>query len=179
VVLSTAVPSTPDSLPGTLQIIEDSSDGTGTTFRWQRFAKGGEAGAEPGDGFANVDNLAFDSQGNVWGVTDMSTEAHNGFATGVATNSTNIDHTVIGAVVEGATSDLNVQLLPSLGFGNNWLFFIPTSGPDAGAVYLCLWPTLRDDRANFCGDTLIISVQHPGEQCPFNPRSPLIEILRC
>jgi len=64
---STAVPSTPDSLPGTLQIIEDSSDGTGTTFRWQRFAKGGEAGAEPGDGFANVDNLAFDSQGNVWG----------------------------------------------------------------------------------------------------------------
>jgi len=47
------------------KIIEDSSDGTGTTFRWQRFAKGGEAGAEPGDGFANVDNLAFDSQGNV------------------------------------------------------------------------------------------------------------------
>jgi len=29
------------------KIIEDSSDGTGTTFRWQRFAKGGEAGAEP------------------------------------------------------------------------------------------------------------------------------------
>jgi len=24
------------------KIIEDSSDGTGTTFRWQRFAKGGE-----------------------------------------------------------------------------------------------------------------------------------------
>lgn len=25
------------------KIIEDNSDGTGTTFRWQRFAKGGEA----------------------------------------------------------------------------------------------------------------------------------------
>jgi len=47
-----------------------------------------EKGAEPGDGFANVDNLAFDSQGNVWGVTDMSTEAHNGFATGVAATPT-------------------------------------------------------------------------------------------
>jgi len=41
------VPSTPDSLGELFKIIEDSSDGTGTTFRWQRFAKGGEAGAEP------------------------------------------------------------------------------------------------------------------------------------
>jgi len=59
--------------------------------------------------------LAFDSQGNVWGVTDMSTEAHNGFATGVAATPTNIDHTVIGAVVEGATSDLNVQTSALIG----------------------------------------------------------------
>jgi len=42
VVSSTAVPSTPDSLGELFKIIEDSSDGTGTTFRWQRFAKGGE-----------------------------------------------------------------------------------------------------------------------------------------
>ncbi|GAB1538216.1 DUF839 domain-containing protein [Scytonema sp. NUACC21] len=50
------------------KIIEDSSDSTGITFRWERFAKGGEAAAEPGDGFANVDNLAFDSQGNILGI---------------------------------------------------------------------------------------------------------------
>jgi len=96
------------------KIIEDSSDGTGTTFRWQRFAKGGEAGAEPGDGFANVDNLAFDSQGNVW-VSLICPLKHTVFCTGVAATPTNIDHTVIGAVVEGATSDLNVQTSALIG----------------------------------------------------------------
>ena len=66
---------------GLYKIREDSHDSTGTTFRWERFQQGGESGAEDGDGFANLDNLAFDEDGNVWGVTDMSTGLHNGFTT--------------------------------------------------------------------------------------------------
>jgi len=65
---------------------------------------------------------------------------------------TNIDHTVIGAVVEGATSDLNVQnFCPHWGFGNNWLFFIPTSGPDAGAVV----PLPMAHRCEMTGPTFV------------------------
>ncbi len=165
------------------KITEDSSDGTGNTFRWQRFAKGGEAGAEIGSGFANIDNLAFDSQGNIWGVTDMSTNAHNGFNVGAAGNPTNIDHRVVGAVVEGATSDLNVETSALVGvFGNNWLFYIPTTGPDAGEVFPFAYGPPRCEMTGpaFVGDTLILAVQHPGEQCPFSPQVALnrdIEML--
>jgi uncharacterized protein len=118
------------------KLIEDSADSTGTTFRWQRFAKGGEAGAEPGSGFANVDNLAFDSQGNIWGVTDMSTSAHNGFNIGAASTPLQIDHRVVGANSPSQIdSNLNVETSSLIGvFGNNWLFYIPTSGSDAGEI---------------------------------------------
>jgi hypothetical protein len=158
------------------KIIEDSADNTGTTFRWERLAKGGEAGAEPGDGFANVDNLAFDSQGNIWGCTDMSTSAHNGFGEGAAAKPTRIDHTVVGAVVEGTSSDLNVQTSDLIGvFGNNWLFYIPTSGSDAGEIVPFAYgpPRCEFTGPTFVGDTLIISVQHPGENSPYNPQQSL------
>jgi len=166
------------------KIIEDSADGTGTTFRWQRFAKGGEAGANPGDGFANVDNLAFDSQGNIWGVTDMSTSAHNGFDVGAAATPLNIDHRVVGANSPSQIdSNLNVETSNLIGvFGNNWLFFIPTTGPDAGAVVPFAYgpPRCELTGPTFIGDTLILSVQHPGEEVPFTPQQILsrdIEIL--
>ena len=166
------------------KILEDSSDGTGTTFRWQRFAKGGEVGAEPGSGFANVDNLAFDSQGNVWGVTDMSTSAHNGFDAGAAGEPLLIEHEVKGPEAPARDGgNLNVETSNLIGvFGNNWLFFIPTSGPDAGEVIPFAYGPVRCEMTGptFVGDTLIISVQHPGEDCPFNPQKTLsrdIEML--
>lgn len=165
------------------KILEDSKDNTGTTFRWERFAKGGEAGAEPGDGFANVDNLAFDSQGNIWGCTDMSTGAHNGFGDGAAAKPKIIDHTIVGSSVEGASSDLNVETSSLIGvFGNNWLFYIPTSGNDAGEIVPFAYgpPRCEFTGPTFVGDTLIISVQHPGENCPYNPQQRLnqdIEML--
>ncbi|MBD2244193.1 alkaline phosphatase PhoX [Nostoc sp. FACHB-888] len=166
------------------KIIEDSADGTGTTFRWQRFAKGGEAGAEPGDGFANVDNLAFDSQGNIWGVTDMSTEAHNGFTTGANPEVLRVDHRVVGSNSPSVDdSNFNVRTSNLIGvFGNNFLFFIPTSGPDAGEVVPFAYgpPRCELTGPTFVGDTLIISVQHPGEEVPFTPQQTLsrdIEIL--
>ncbi|MBD2772320.1 PhoX family protein [Iningainema tapete] len=166
------------------KIIEDSADSTGTTFRWERFAKGGEAGAEPGSGFANVDNLAFDSQGNIWGVTDMSTNAHNGFNTGAAATPLPIEHTIVGANAPSQIdSNLNVETSSLIGvFGNNFLFYIPTSGPDAGEIIPFAYGPVRCEMTGptFVGDTLIISVQHPGEQVPFTPQQILsrdIEML--
>ncbi len=144
---------------GLYKIIEDSADATGLTFKWQRFAQGGEAGSVNGAGFANVDNLVFDNQANVWGVTDMSTDTHNGFDTGAQGKQTKIDHTASGNV-----SDFTGV------FGNNWLFFIPTSGVNAGQVIPFAYGPVRCEITGltFVGNTLIISVQHPGEDCPIN-----------
>ncbi|MBE8971279.1 PhoX family phosphatase [Nostocales cyanobacterium LEGE 12452] len=156
---------------GLYKIIEDSADATGLTFRWQRFAQGGEAGSVNGAGFANVDNLVFDNQGNVWGVTDMSTGTHNGFDVGAEGKQTKIDHTVSGNV-----SDFTGV------FGNNWLFYIPTSGTNAGQVIPFAHGPVRCEMTGptFVGNTLIISVQHPGEDCPINDGTMLsrsIELL--
>jgi uncharacterized protein len=165
------------------KIIEASPDGLGTTFFWQRLAKGGEAGAQPGSGFANVDNLAFDNQGNVWGVTDMSTSAHNGFDVGAAATPKTIDHRVIGATPEPIGTNLNVETSSLIGvFGNNWLFCIPMSGAYAGQIVPFAYgpPRCEMTGPTFVGDTLIIAIQHPGEDCPFAPQVTLsrnIEML--
>ncbi|MEC4817252.1 MAG: PhoX family phosphatase [Scytonema sp. PMC 1069.18] len=166
------------------KITETSADGTGTTFRWERFSKGGEVGADPGDGFANVDNLAFDSQGNIWGVTDMSTGSHNGFSDGANPEPLLIEHTVVGASSPSQIdSNENVQTSNLIGvFGNNFLFFIPTTGPDAGEIIPFAHGPIRCEMTGptFVGDTLIISVQHPGEDVPFTPQQTLnreIEML--
>jgi secreted PhoX family phosphatase len=149
-----------------------------------RFAKGGEIGATPGNGFANVDNLAFDNQANIWGVTDMSTSAHNGFDVGAAPDPIFIEHSVLGAEsTSQIDSDQNVETSNLIGvFGNNWLFFIPTSGPDAGRLTPFAYGPVRCEMTGptFVGNTLIISVQHPGEDCPFTPQVTLkrdIEML--
>jgi secreted PhoX family phosphatase len=144
---------------GIYKIIEDSSDGAGLTFRWQRLAQGGEAGAVTGSGFASVDYLDFDTQGNIWGVTDMSTSTHNGFDVGSVGKASAIDHKKTGNV-----SDFTGV------FGNNWLFYIPTSGPNAGTVIPFAQEPNRCEMTGptFVGDTLVISVQHPGEDCPID-----------
>lgn len=168
--LSTDVNATQQS-GGLYKIIEDSTDGSGLTFRWQKFAQGGEAGSLTGAGFANVDNLVFDNQANVWGVTDMSTTTHNGFNVGAAGTPTTIDHTASG----------NVSNFTGV-FGNNWLFYIPTSGANAGYVIPFAYGPVRCEITGptFVGDTLIVAVQHPGEDCPINDGTVLsrdIEIL--
>jgi uncharacterized protein len=144
---------------GIYKIIEDSPDGAGTTFRWQRLVQGGEAGSVSGAGFASVDNLAFDTQGNVWGVTDMSTSTHNGFDVGAAAKQATIDHKKTGNTPEFTGV-----------FGNNWLFYIPTSGPNAGTVIPFAYGPNRCEITGptFIGDTLVVAVQHPGEDCPID-----------
>jgi secreted PhoX family phosphatase len=156
---------------GLYKIIEDSRDGTGLTFTWERLEQGGEAGADGCSGFAAVDNLVFDKSGNVWGVTDMSTGLHNGFTDGVPNNPTTINHTAIGDI----SNFIGV-------FGNNWMFVVPTSGSDAGEILPFAYGPTRCEFTGptFVGKTLIMSIQHPGEDCDFGPGDTLsrdIEML--
>jgi secreted PhoX family phosphatase len=143
---------------GLYKIREESHDSSGLTFHWEKLEQGGEAGAVGGSGFAAVDNLVFDDRRNVWGVTDMSTGLHNGFTDGIPNNPTIILHTATGDV----SSLIGV-------FGNNWLFFIPTSGKNAGEVFPFAYGPTRCEMTGptFVGNTLILAVQHPGEDCDF------------
>lgn len=149
---------------GIYKIIENSSDSTGRSFRWVRFAQGGEAGSQSGSGFASVDNLAFDGSGNVWGVTDMSTSTHNGFDVGAAGKLNDISHATTG----------NVASYTGI-FGNNWMFYIPLKGQYAGQVIPFAHGPNRAEITGptFIGDTLIVAVQHPGEDCPYSPQATL------
>jgi secreted PhoX family phosphatase len=115
-----------------------------------------------GAGFAAVDNLAFDRQGNLWGVTDMSTGLLNGFSEGVVPAVLEIDHSVTG----GAATAPNLIGV----FGNNWLFVVPVRGTDAGKVIPVAYGPTRCEMTGptFVDDTLIISVQHPSEDVPIN-----------
>lgn len=154
--LSSAV-NAQQSSGGIYKIMEDSAGGAGQSFRWDRLIQGGEAGAENGGGFANVDNLLIDEKGGIWGVTDMSTSQHNGFKTGAQPSEREIDHSVTG------TSDSLVGV-----FGNNWVMYIPTEGPDAGEVIPFAYGPMRCEITGptMVGNTLIAAVQHPGEDMP-------------
>jgi uncharacterized protein len=150
---------------GLYKIREDSHDSTGTTFRWERFQQSGESGAEDGDGFANLDNLAFDEDGNVWGVTDMSTGLHNGFTTvysgpTLQPGMTAIDHTSTGSAAGNLVGT----------FGTNWMFYVPVRGRAAGVVHPFGYgpPRCEMTGPTFVGDTLLLSVQHPSEDSPIN-----------
>ena len=145
------------------RIIETNSDATSLTFSWSVFSQSGEAGAVNGAGFANVDNLEIDTQGNIWGVTDMSTSTHNGFDTGADGEPREIDRSISG----------NASNLVGA-FGNNWLFFIPVVGENAGMVIPFAYGPPRCEMTgpyfirNSSGvdETLLIAVQHPGESAP-------------
>ncbi|MEM9537974.1 MAG: alkaline phosphatase PhoX [Cyanobacteria bacterium P01_E01_bin.42] len=133
---------------------EDGTDPASMTFRWQAFATGGEP-AEGGMGFSNPDNIEVDNGGNLWMVTDMSTSSHN-----KAVPSRTKDNLKQGQPI--SQKDL-------LGiFGNNSIWFIPTSGSGAGEAYPfgigpteceCCGPFFTKDE-----ETLFLAVQHPGER---------------
>lgn len=54
-----------------MQLIEDRNQPAALTFRWEILAMGGEP-ASGGVGFSNPDNLLIDRNGNLWVVTDTS-----------------------------------------------------------------------------------------------------------
>ena len=144
---------------GLYKIIEDAPADASLSFHWERLEQGGEAGATQGSGFAAVDNLAFDQRGNLFGVTDMSTGLHNGFTEGFPNSATTIDHSATGDVANYVGV-----------FGNNWLFYLPTEGPEAGEIIPLAYGPTRCEMTGptLVRNTLILSVQHPSEDCIFD-----------
>ncbi len=121
----------------------------GSKFRWGRFVSSGEV-AESGGGFAAADNIRFDRTGNLWMVCDISAEA--------------LQHEVTRSpgTTPGEKSFAGI-------FGNNAIFCIPTTGPEAGLPRcfgigpmeseLTGFEWIEDERS------FLLSVQHPGEFC--------------
>lgn len=134
-----------------MRLFEDGNDPAARTFKWSLLATGGEP-ADGGLGFANPDNLMVDSKGSVWMVTDMSTDRHNKAVPAGRKDS------------QGkATSQSDLRGI----YGNNTLWYMPTSGANAGQAFLLAsapmesemtGPYLTPDET-----TLFVSVQHPGE----------------
>ncbi|GET36911.1 PhoX family protein [Microseira wollei] len=121
-----------------MHLIEDNNEPAALTFKWKMLAMGGNP-AEGGAGFSNPDNLVFDQKGNLWMVNDMSTTKQNNPK----------DKQGVGC------------------FGNNSIWFIPTSGSHAGNAYLFgIGPMECETTGPFFTQdqqTLFLSIQHPGE----------------
>lgn len=134
-----------------MRLVEDSNEPGAMTFRWQMFALGGEP-AEGGLGFANPDNLEFDASGHLWMVTDMSTDKHN--------------QPVPKGRLDKEGKPVSQSNLRGV-FGNNSIWFLPTSGPNAGNAYMFGYGPMECETTGpfFTRDqqTLFLAVQHPGE----------------
>lgn len=142
---------------------EDGDDPAAETFHWGKFVSSGEV-AEQGGGFACADNMVFDPRGNLWMVTDISTTAQN---------FPNERQRQTGTAPGGKN-------FPGV-FGNNALFMIPTSGPDMGIPRVFAIAPMESE---FCGPTfsedgksLILSIQHPGEQSGMRRREQGEEVV--
>jgi hypothetical protein len=142
---------------GLYRLAEDSDDGSGTTFTWSRFAAAGEAGADGGAGFANVDALSVDPQGRLWCATSIASGVHNGIGDGPIPTSLPVDHADPGAAESIAAV-----------FGSNGLFCIPTRNAWAGTVLPFAHGPVRATLSGptFVSNTLLLSVRHPGRDSP-------------
>lgn len=123
------------------KVREDNNDPTAATFSWEDYAEGGPTGREDvgEQGFSSCDNLCFDESNNLWVVTDISSSSLNN---------------------------------PSAAYyqyhGNNAVFMIPRSGPNAGIAYrFANMPIDAEGTGPYFsadGSTLFVNVQHPGEE---------------
>ncbi|BAY85422.1 hypothetical protein NIES267_49220 [Calothrix parasitica NIES-267] len=138
---------TPYEYGWVMRLSEDRSNPAASTFKWEMLATGGEPNSG-GMGFANPDNLLLDKGGNVWMVTDTSTSKLNN-------------------AVKNRTDDEGKAANISGLFGNNTIWYIPTSGENAGKALLfgigpmeceTTGPYLTPDE-----QTMFLSIQHPGE----------------
>jgi uncharacterized protein len=138
---------TPYEYGWVMRLTEDGNDPAANSFRWQMLATGGEPSAG-GMGFSNPDNLLIDKKGNVWMVTDMSTSKMN------------------QSVKSRLKDDGKPATLSGL-FGNNTLWYIPTTGEDAGKAFLFATGPMECETTGPCftpdEQTLFLAVQHPGE----------------
>lgn len=134
-----------------MRLDEDGNDPAAMTFKWAILANGGEP-HDGGLGFANPDNLEIDSNGNLWIVTDMSSDKLNR-----AVPQGRVDS-------EGkAVSQSNLRGL----YGNNSIWVMPTTGENAGEAYLFgFGPMDAEMTGPFVTKdtkTIFFAAQHPGE----------------
>lgn len=136
---------TPYEYGWVMRLSEDGNDPAASTFRWQMVATGGEPSVG-GVGFTNPDNLLIDNNGNLWVVTD------NGNAN--------------NPVKSRATEKGQPPELAGL-FGNNSLWYIPTTGEDAGIAFLFAMGPMECETTGPCFSTdqktMFLAIQHPGE----------------
>ncbi|NER92320.1 MAG: DUF839 domain-containing protein [Symploca sp. SIO1B1] len=134
-----------------VRLVEDNDDPASMSFSWEALALGGEPAAG-GAGFSNPDNLEFDQDGNIWMVTDVSTSKHN---------------KAVPSRVDAEGKPLGQTDIQGI-FGNNSLWFIPTSGANAGNAYLFGIGPMECETTGpyFSSDqqTLFLAIQHPGER---------------
>ncbi len=130
-----------------MRLTEDGNNPAAKTFKWEMLATGGEP-ASGGMGFANPDNLLLDKGGNVWMVTDTSTSKLNN-----SVKSRTDD--------EGKTANISGL------FGNNTIWYIPTSGESAGQALLFGIGPMECETTGPCftpdEQTMFLAIQHPGE----------------
>ena len=130
-----------------MRLTEDRNDPAAKTFKWKMLATGGEP-LSGGMGFANPDNLLLDKSGNVWMVTDTSTSKLN-------------------KTVKNRTDDKGKPAKISGLFGNNTIWYIPTSGSNAGKAFLFGIGPMECETTGPCltsdEQTMFLSIQHPGE----------------
>ena len=120
------------------------------TFKWSMIATGGEP-ADGGLGFANPDNIAIDNGGNLWMVTDISTDKYN---------------LAIPSRIDASGKPVSQSNLRGL-FGNSSIWYLPTSGADIGKAFLFGFGPMECETTGPCftpdQKTLFLSIQHPGE----------------
>ena len=128
-----------------IKIIDDENgDPESLTFQWTTLLMGGEPSDDKA-GWVSPDNLEIDGKGNLWMVTDISTETLN------------------VSVVDRAEVSRNAMRGIH---GNNSAWFIPTSGEFVGqSLPFAMGPT----ESELCGlkfsadqKTLFLTPQHPG-----------------
>ena len=133
-----------------MRLNEEANKPEAMNFKWSMVATGGEP-AEGGLGFANPDNLAIDRGGNVWMVTDMSSDKYN---RAIPNRKDKSDKPVSQSDLRGL-------------YGNSSIWFLPTSGVDLGKAFLFGFGPMESETTGpfFSQDqqTLFLSVQHPGE----------------
>jgi secreted PhoX family phosphatase len=134
-----------------MRLFEDGNDPGALTFRWSMLATGGEP-ADGGMGFSNPDNLLVDRKGNIWMVVDMSSERLN--------------LPIPAGRKDSQGRPISQSNLRAI-YGNNSMWYLPTSGPGAGQAFLFSYGPMDVEMTgpyfSYDDRTLFLAVQHPGE----------------
>jgi uncharacterized protein len=133
-----------------MRLMEAENKPGAIAFTWETSITGGEP-SQGGAGMANPDNLLIDRTGNIWMVTDMSTNKHN---------------SEVPSRLDETGQPLDSSKMIGI-FGNNSLWYMPTRGDWAGVPLLFAIGPMECETTGPCFDTteetLFLAVQHPGE----------------